>query len=133
MKDEERGEEEDEREGDEEENSGRVVASCRVCLEPIRLCDLVEKNSSGSGGSGGSNGAEATLLGCKCADVGIHLNRECGLKYLKNLRRPNQALTVCEVCQSPMSEFAEKSNQCSRRPSPSLRFPFTIGMASSTL
>ena len=108
MKDEERGEEEDEREGDEEENSGRVVASCRVCLEPIRLCDLVEKNSSGSGGSGGSNGAEATLLGCKCADVGIHLNRECGLKYLKNLRRPNQALTVCEVCQSPMSEFAEK-------------------------
>ena len=52
--------------------------------------------------------AEATLLGCKCADVGIHLNRECGLKYLKNLRRPNQALTVCEVCQSPMSEFAEK-------------------------
>ena len=105
MKDEERGEEEDEREGDEEENSGRVVASCRVCLEPIRLCDLVEKNSSGSGGS---NGAEATLLGCKCADVGIHLNRECGLKYLKNLRRPNQALTVCEVCQSPMSEFAEK-------------------------
>jgi len=105
MKDEERGEEEDEREGDEEENSGRVVASCRVCLEPIRLCDLVEMNSSGSGGS---NGAEATLLGCKCAGVGIHLNRECGLKYLKNLRRPNQALTVCEVCQSPMSEFAEK-------------------------
>jgi len=95
-KDEEKGTEE--RDGgddeDEEEELEKVVASCRVCLEPIRRCDVLENNSC--------------LLGCACVGQGVHLNKECGVKYIKNLRRPNQTLTTCEVCKTPMSEFAEK-------------------------
>ena len=95
-KDEEKGTEE--RDGgddeDDEEELEKVVASCRVCLEPIRRYDVLENNSS--------------LLGCSCVGQGIHLNKECGVKYIKNLRRPNQTLTTCEVCKTPMSEFAEK-------------------------
>ena len=93
-KNEERKEEDDGEEDSEDEN--RIVASCRVCLEPIRKSDVMIENNS------------ACLLGCKCSGVGIHLSRECGVKYLKNLQRPNQTLTLCEVCQSPMSEFATK-------------------------
>lgn len=90
-------EDEEEDDGEEEtEDENRIVASCRVCLEPIRKSDVMIENNS------------ACLLGCKCSQVGIHLNRECGIKYLKNLQRPNQTLTLCEVCQSPMSEFATK-------------------------
>jgi len=92
-----RKEDEEEEDGEEEtEEENRIVASCRVCLEPIRKSDVMIENNS------------ACLLGCKCSQVGIHLNRECGIKYLKNLQRPNQTLTLCEVCQSPMSEFATK-------------------------
>ena len=92
-----RKEDEEEEDGEEEtEDENRIVASCRVCLEPIRKSDVMIENNS------------ACLLGCKCSQVGIHLNRECGIKYLKNLQRPNQTLTLCEVCQSPMSEFATK-------------------------
>ncbi|CAL6301459.1 unnamed protein product [Bathycoccus prasinos] len=92
-----RKEDEEEDYGEEETvDENRIVASCRVCLEPIRQSDVMIENNS------------ACLLGCKCSGVGIHLNRECGIKYLKNLQRPNQTLTLCEVCQSPMSEFATK-------------------------
>jgi len=107
-KNEERKEEDDGEEDSEDEN--RIVASCRVCLEPIRKSDVMIENNS------------ACLLGCKCSGVGIHLSRECGVKYLKNLQRPNQTLTLCEVCQSPMSEFATKIqpvlNATSTRSSP---------------
>ena len=106
-------EEKEEDNGEEEtEDENRIVASCRVCLEPIRKSDVMIENNS------------ACLLGCKCSQVGIHLNRECGIKYLKNLQRPNQTLTLCEVCQSPMSEFATKiqpvlnATTTSRRSSP---------------
>ena len=108
-----RKEDEEEDDGEEEtEDENRIVASCRVCLEPIRKSDVMIENNS------------ACLLGCKCSQVGIHLNRECGIKYLKNLQRPNQTLTLCEVCQSPMSEFATKiqpvlnATTTSRRSSP---------------
>ena len=108
-----RKEDEEEEDGEEEtEEENRIVASCRVCLEPIRKSDVMIENNS------------ACLLGCKCSQVGIHLNRECGIKYLKNLQRPNQTLTLCEVCQSPMSEFATKiqpvlnATTTSRRSSP---------------
>jgi hypothetical protein len=107
-----RKEDEEEDYGEEETvDENRIVASCRVCLEPIRQSDVMIENNS------------ACLLGCKCSGVGIHLNRECGIKYLKNLQRPNQTLTLCEVCQSPMSEFATKiqpvlNATTSRRSSP---------------
>ena len=106
-----RKEDEEEEEEEETEDENRIVASCRVCLEPIRKSDVMIENNS------------ACLLGCKCSGVGIHLNRECGIKYLKNLQRPNQTLTLCEVCQSPMSEFATKiqpvlNATTSRRSSP---------------
>jgi hypothetical protein len=108
-------EEKEEDNGEEEtEDENRIVASCRVCLEPIRKSDVMIENNS------------ACLLGCKCSQVGIHLNRECGIKYLKNLQRPNQTLTLCEVCQSPMSEFATKIQQVLNATTSTRSSPFAL-------
>ena len=72
------------------------IGNCRVCLDTITRKDVRVNNN---------DALIASALGCKCKNSYVHLNKECGVAYMKSLR--NRECAMCEVCNSAMVDFAQ--------------------------